>query len=113
MVKIEAVIQPSKLDAVMSSLQDLEVGEISIFEVQNQGGTSAHKRFYRGAEYCAATPMIVLGMVVSSLRAEEIVEAISRAARTGFAWDDGTILIYEVADAIKIRSGARVEFSHS
>lgn len=113
MVKIEAVIQPSKLDAVMASLQDLEVEGISISEVHNQGGPSSHKRVYRGAEYSAATPMMMLGMVVSSLRAEEVVEAISSAARTGFAWDDGTILIYEVADAIKIRSGARVEFSHS
>ncbi len=113
MVKIEAVIQPSKLDAVLASLQDLDVGELSISEVQNLGGPSSNKRVYRGAEYSAATPMMMLGMVVSSLHAEEVVEAISQAARTGFAWDDGTILTYEVADAIKIRSGGRLEFSHS
>jgi nitrogen regulatory protein PII len=48
-------------------------------------------------------------MIVSSHRADEVIEAISRAARTGAASDDGTILVYEIADAIRIRNGRRVE----
>ena len=110
MLKIEAVIQPSKLADVKASLQDLGVTKIAISEVLIQAGPSAHKLYYRGAEYYACAPMMKLEMLVSSFCVDEVVEAIAQTARTGQFSDDGTILISEVADAMNIRSGERVEF---
>lgn len=113
MVKIEAIIQPSKLADVKTALQDLGVGRVSISGVLTQSAPSSPKVFYRGAEYCSDTPMMKIEMLVSSFSVDEAVEVISRAARTGFSLDDGTITIYEVADAISIRSGERVQFTLS
>jgi nitrogen regulatory protein PII len=58
-------------------------------------------------------PKVKLEMVVSSHRADEVIDIISRAARTDVAGDDGTVLVYEIADAVRIRNGRRVEFALS
>lgn len=113
MVKIEAYIQPFKLADVRAALQDFDIVGIAISEVSSHGGSSARKVVYRGAEYCAECPMTKLELLTSSLQVDEVVEAIVRAARTNSSWDDGTILIYEVADAIKIRTRERVELAFS
>jgi nitrogen regulatory protein P-II 1 len=113
MFKIEAVIQASKLASVKACLEDLGIGGISISDVLIQSGPSSQKLFYRGAEYSADSAMLKLEILVSSFRLDEVVDAISRAARTNLAWDDGTIVVCEVADAIRIRSGERVEFALS
>jgi nitrogen regulatory protein PII len=112
MIKIEAFIQPFKLADVRAALQDFDVVGIAISEVSSQGGSS-RKVVYRGAEYCAECPMTKIELLTSSLQVDEVVEAISRVARTDSSWDDGTILIYEVADAIKIRTRERVELAYS
>jgi len=52
-----------------------------------------------------------LEMVASSRDADEVIDAISRAARTGLPGDDGTVLVYEIADAVRIRNGRRMEFA--
>jgi nitrogen regulatory protein P-II 1 len=111
MQKIEAVIQPFKLDDVKTALKGLGIGPIMISEVLEHGGLVVQKAFYRGTEYCADIPKVKLEMLVSSLRTDEVIEALSRAARTTLPGDDGTILVYEVADGIRIRSGARIQFA--
>jgi nitrogen regulatory protein P-II 1 len=75
------------------------------------GGPASHKAFYRGAEYHVDVPRVKLEMLVSSDRADEIIDAILRVARTSVPGDDGTILVYEVADAIQIRTGARLQYT--
>ncbi len=111
MLKIEAFIQPAKLDDVRAALRDLDIFEIAISEVLGHGAPASHKVVYRGAEYAVEAPMTKLEMLASSLNVDEVVETISRAARSDSTWDDGTILIYEVADAIKIRTRERVELA--
>ena len=113
MVKIEAVIQPSRLADVTAALRDLDVARVSISEVLSHGGSHSQKVVYRGFEYATDTPMMKLELLVSSLCADEAVEAISRAARTRRDCDDGAILVFEVAEAVSIRSGARGEFAMS
>lgn len=109
MVKVEAYIQPAKLADVRAALLDLDVVGIALSEVLGHGGGSSQKVVYRGAKYSVESPMTKLEMLVSSLQVDEVVDAISRAARTDSAGDDGTILIYEVADAIRVRTKERVE----
>ena len=109
MVKIEAIIQPFKLDDVKAALASLGVEGLTILHVLDHGGSAGLKAVYRGGQYYVDVPKVKLEMIVSSHRADEVIEAISRAARTGAASDDGTILVYEIADAIRIRNGRRVE----
>jgi nitrogen regulatory protein P-II 1 len=111
MVKIEALIQPFKLDDVKAALEGLRVGVTLISEVVGHGVPGSHKAYYRGAEYDVDVPMVKLEMLVSSERADEIIDAILRVARTSVPGDDGTILVYEVADAIQIRTGARLQYT--
>lgn len=113
MIKIEAFVQPFKLSDVRSALQDFDVVGIAISEVAGHAGPSAQKVIYRGAEYSVECPMAKIELLTSSLQVDDVVDAISRAACTNSTWDDGTILIYEVADAIKIQTRERVELAFS
>ena len=113
MVKIEALVRSFKLEEIKATLKSLEIGEVMISEVFCHGGAGAPISTYRGVPYAVDVPRVKLEMLVSSLRADEVIEALSRTARTDAPGDDGTIMVYEVADAIRIRSGARVEFSLS
>ena len=111
MIKVEAIIQPSKLDEVKEALASLEIRGLTILHVLEHSGRAGLKAVYRGGEYYVDVPKIKLEMVVSSPRADEVIEAISHAARAGMSDDDGTILVYEIADAIRIRNGRRMGFA--
>ncbi len=111
MVKIEAIVQPFKLDEVKSALSSLGVEGMTILHVLDHSGSAGLKAVYRGGQYYVDVPKVKLEMVVSSLRADEVIDALSHAARTGMSGDDGTILVYEIADAIRIRNGRRLELA--
>jgi nitrogen regulatory protein P-II 1 len=108
MIKIEAIVQPFKLDAIKSALDGLGIEGITISHVLDHGGPLGLKAVYRGAEYYVDAPRVRLEMLVSSLRIDEVIEALLQAARTDGPGDDGTILVTEIADAISIRTGERV-----
>ena len=113
MMKIEALIHPFKLEEVNGILQDLDCEEVTISEVLHRGGPNIQKTVYRGCEYRVDVPRVKVEMLVSSLRVDEVVEALSRAVCGDLPGNDGSILVYEVAEAIRIRNGRRVEFSFS
>ena len=104
MKKIEAVIQPFKLDDVKEALKNIGVEGITITEVRGHGRQKGHKEVYRGMEYQVdLLPKIKVETVVPDARLEEVARAISAAARTGKI-GDGKIFIYDVLDAIRIRN---------
>jgi nitrogen regulatory protein PII len=111
MVKIEAFIQPFKLEDVKAALKPFSIPGVMISEVFESGGAAPLQVVYRGHQYVMDAPKMKLELLVSSLQAEEVVEALTLAARTEGRGDDGIVLIHELADAIRIRSGARVEFA--
>ena len=111
MMKIEALIQPFTLDEVKTALAPLGLPGIMISEVFEYGASAAVKATYRGVEYRVDAPKVKLEILASSLQVDEVTEALLRAARTTGPGTDGTILIYEVADAIQIRSGDRIKFA--
>ena len=113
MVRIEALIQSVKLDAVKAAIDSLGVGGITFYHVMDHGGPSGLKAFYRGVEYAVDSPRVKLEMVVSSLQADEVIEALSEAARTGMSGDDGMIVVTEVADAMRIKNGRRFQVAFS
>ena len=109
MIKIEAVIQPSKLDAAREALKGISVEGMTVSEVRGHGRQKGHKEIYRGREYFVdLLPKIKLEMVVPSGRRDEIVQVLSDAVRTG-AIGDGKIFVTEVGEVIRIRDVARGE----
>ena len=109
MVKIEAVIQPSKLDRAREALQNIGIDGLTVSEVRGHGRQKGHKEVYRGREYDVdLIHKVKLETVVPSARKDEVIGALVEAVRTG-AIGDGKIFVSEVADAIRIRDDARGE----
>ncbi len=104
MKKIEAIIQPYKLDEVREVLKNLGIDGLTISEVRGHGRQKGHKEVYRGMEYeIDLLPKIKLETVVADARLDEVTQAIASAARTGKI-GDGKIFVYDVLDAIRIRN---------
>ena len=104
MKKIEAIIQPHKLDDVKEALKGIGVDGLTVTEVRGHGRQKGHKEVYRGMEYeVDLLPKIKIETVIPDARLEEISRALSAAARTGKI-GDGKIFIYDVVEAIRIRN---------
>src|SRR5437870_12420290 len=109
MKKIEAVIQPFKLDEVKEALKAIGIDGMTITEVRGHGRQKGHKEVYRGQEYIVdLLPKVKLELVVPSSRADEVTRALITAARTGKI-GDGKLFIYDVAEAVRIRNDDRGE----
>ena len=107
MQKIEAVIQPSKLDAVKDALMAIGVEGMTILEARGHGRQKGHTEFYRGREYTVdLLPKIKLEMVLADDMVEKAIEAILGAARTGQI-GDGKIFLSKVDEVIRIRNQER------
>lgn len=107
MKKIEAIIQPFKLEEVKEALKNIGIDGMTISEVRGHGRQKGHKEVYRGQEYNVdLLPKVRFDLVVANDRLDEVVEAITSAARTGKI-GDGKIFVYDVAEAIRIRNGDR------
>lgn len=105
MKKIEAVIKPFKLDDVKDALQEVGIQGITVTEVKGYGRQKGHTELYRGAEYVVDfLPKVKIEVVVHDDLLEPVVEAIQNAARTGRI-GDGKIFVFNVDDAIRIRTG--------
>ena len=111
MQKIEAVIQPSKLDAVKDALVEAGVSGITISEARGHGRQKGHTEFYRGREYAVdLLPKIKLEVVVPDDLKDKTIDAIIAAARTGRI-GDGKIFVSRVDEAIRIRNDERGEIA--
>jgi nitrogen regulatory protein P-II 1 len=109
MTKIEAIIQPHKLEEVKEALKHIGIDGMTVTEVRGHGRQKGHKEVYRGMEYQVdLLPKVKLEMVIPSARTGEVVAALTAAARTG-AIGDGKIFLFEVTDAIRIRNDDRGE----
>ena len=109
MKKIEAIIQPFKLEEVKEALKAIGIDGMTITEVRGHGRQKGHKETYRGQEYNVdLLPKVKVELVVTDGRFEEVMGAIATAARTGKI-GDGKIFVYEVAEAIRIRNDDRGE----
>jgi nitrogen regulatory protein P-II 1 len=111
MQKIEAVIQPSKLDAVKDALVEIGIEGITILEARGHGRQKGHTEFYRGREYSVdLLPKVKLEMVVSDEMVEKAIQAIITTARTGKI-GDGKIFVSKIDEAIRIRNDERGEIA--
>lgn len=109
MKKIEAVVQPSRFDAVKTALQEVGVEGMTVSEVRGHGRQKGHTEVYRGSEYTVdLLPKIKVEMVVSDSLKDAAVKAILKAAKTGKI-GDGKIFVSHVDEAIRIRNEDRGE----
>jgi nitrogen regulatory protein P-II 1 len=107
MQKIEAIIQPSKLDTVKDALLEIGVEGMTILEARGHGRQKGHTEFYRGREYTVdLLPKIKLELVLPDELVEKAIQTIVGAARTGKI-GDGKIFVSRVEDAIRIRNDER------
>jgi nitrogen regulatory protein P-II 1 len=107
MTKLEAVIQPSKLDAVKESLIAIGIDGLTVTEVRGHGRQKGHTEFYRGREYSVdLLPKIKLEIVLRDEVVDDVVKAILGAAQTGKI-GDGKIFLSRIDEAIRIRNDER------
>jgi nitrogen regulatory protein P-II 1 len=110
MKMIEAIIQPSKLEAVKEALNEVEVVRLTISDVQGFGRQKGHTEIYRGHEYTVnLLRKVKLQIAVNEEFVEPTVQAIIKAGRSGEEGKvgDGKIFILPLEDCIRIRTGER------
>ena len=102
---IMAIIKPFKLDDVREALTPLGVQGLTVSEVKGFGRQKGQTEIYRGAEYHVNfLPKVKVEVAVSSDMAEQVVEAIIKAAHTGKI-GDGKIFVMDIERAVRIRTG--------
>ncbi|MCC5868683.1 MAG: P-II family nitrogen regulator [Gammaproteobacteria bacterium] len=102
---ITAIIKPFKLDDVRQAVADIGIQGITVTEVKGFGRQRGHTELYRGAEYVVDfLPKTKIELAVPDDIAEQVIEAVTNAARTGKI-GDGKIFVTELAQAIRIRTG--------
>ncbi len=102
---IIAAIKPYKLDEVREALTAVGVRGMMVTEIKGFGTQSGHTEIYRGAEYAVNfVPKMRLELVVSDALVDQVVDAITKTARTGKI-GDGKIFVLDVASALRVRTG--------
>ncbi len=105
MKMITAIVKPFKLDDVRQAVADIGIQGITVSDVKGFGRQRGHTELYRGAEYVVDfLPKAKIELAVADDVAEQVIEAISNAARTGKI-GDGKIFVLDVVQAIRIRTG--------
>jgi nitrogen regulatory protein P-II 1 len=107
MKKIEAIIQPFRLEAVKEALHEISVHGMTVTEVKGFGRQKGIREVYRGMEYQVDfLPKVKMEVVAADDKAKAIIEIIVDKARTGRI-GDGKIFVYPVAEVIRIRTGEK------
>jgi nitrogen regulatory protein P-II 2 len=102
---VTAIIKPFKLDAVRNALNGIGVEGLTMTEVKGHGRQQGHTEIYRGAEYAVSfVPKVKIEVAVDSDEVDKVVNAISKAAKTGQI-GDGKIFVFGLDHAVRIRTG--------
>jgi len=102
---ITAIIKPFKLDDVRTAISEVGVQGVTVTEVRGFGRQRGHTEIYRGAEYTVEfVPKTKIEIAVVDSLADQVVEAVLRAAKSGML-GDGKIFISELSQAVRIRTG--------
>jgi nitrogen regulatory protein P-II 2 len=102
---VEAIIKPFKLDEVKDALLELGVQGMTVSEVKGFGRQKGHKETYRGQEYTIEfVPKVKVEVAVTDTQVLQVIEAISKAAKTG-SIGDGKIFVRDLSMVVRIRTG--------
>lgn len=109
MKKLEMIIKPEKLEDLKGILEGCKANGIMISNIMGYGNQKGYKQMYRGTEYTVnLLPKVKVETVVCEEIAEVIVDRVVKEITTG-NYGDGKIFIYDVQDAVRIRTGERGE----
>jgi len=104
---ITAIVKPFKLEDVRKAISDVGVEGVTVTEVRGFGRQKGHTEIYRGAEYAVEfVPKSKIEIAVVDSLAEQVVEAITKSARTGKV-GDGKIFVFDLEQVVRIRTGER------
>jgi nitrogen regulatory protein P-II 1 len=107
MTKVEAIIQPTRFEAVKDALIELGISGMTISEVRGHGRQKGHTETYRGREYSVdLLPKVKVEVVIDDAQVTAAVDAIVKAAATGKI-GDGKIFLTKIAEVIRIRNQER------
>jgi nitrogen regulatory protein P-II 1 len=107
MKKLEIVIKPEKLEELKKILDESKANGVMITSIMGYGNQKGYTQIYRGTEYTVnLLPKVKVETVVPTDVAEVIIEKVVKQIQTG-NYGDGKIFIYEVEDAVRIRTGER------
>jgi len=105
MKKIEAIVKPYKVDDIKEALQEVGITGMSVLEAKGFGQQKGHTEIYRGSEYTVDfLPKCKLELVVEDEKVDDVIEAITNAAKTGKV-GDGKIFVSDIQRAVRIRTG--------
>ena len=105
--KIDIITRPSKLEELKDALNAIGVLGMTVSQVYGCGLQKGHKEVYRGREYdVTLVPKIKVETVVCEVPVEKVLETAEKVLRTG-KFGDGKIFVYELSDAVRIRTGQR------
>ncbi len=105
MKKIEAIVKPFKMDDVREALSEIGITGMTATEVKGFGRQKGHTELYRGAEYIVDfLPKVKLEVAIKADLLEQVLEAITNAARTGKI-GDGKIFVSSLEQVVRIRTG--------
>jgi nitrogen regulatory protein PII len=104
---VKSIVRPNKVDEVRAALEKLNLGGMTVTEVRGHGRQKGHTAIYRGKEYdVTLLPKVQIEVVVSDEVIEEVIQAITRAARTGEI-GDGRVFVLPVEHSYNIRTGEK------
>jgi nitrogen regulatory protein P-II 2 len=102
---VMAIIKPFKLDEVRDALTSIGIAGLTVTEVKGYGRQKGHTEIYRGTEYAVSfLPKMKIEVAVGSEQLDKVVDAISKAAKTGQI-GDGKIFVFGLDHAVRIRTG--------
>jgi nitrogen regulatory protein P-II 2 len=102
---VMAIIKPFKLDEVRDALTGIGVHGMTVTEVKGYGRQKGHTEIYRGAEYAVSfLPKLKVEVAVAVNQAEKVIDVITAAAKTGQI-GDGKIFLFDLEQAVRIRTG--------
>ena len=107
LTKIDIITRPNKLEELKDALNEIGVHGMTVSQVYGCGTQKGHKEVYRGKEYeVNLVPKIKVETVVCEIPVEKVLDTAQKILRTG-KFGDGKIFVYELSDAVRIRTGQR------
>lgn len=107
--KIEIITRPSKLEELKEALNGIGVLGMTVSQVYGCGLQKGHRESYRGRSYDVnLVPKVKVETVVCEIPVEKVLEIAQKVLRTG-RMGDGKIFVFELSDAVRIRTGQRGE----
>lgn len=104
---VKCIVRPNKVDEIKDALEKVHVSGLTVTEVRGHGRQKGHRAIYRGREYeVSLLPKMMIEIVAPDELVEEIVQIVSRTARTGEI-GDGRIFVLPVEEGYNIRTGER------